>query len=540
MFAPDSMFETRQFLIIDDFQGMRSMLREMLKTFGTKHIHIAANGKEALAFLEQNNKYDAVLCDYNLGAGKNGQQILEEAKHRNLIGPSTAWIIITAEKTSDMVIGAAEYMPDDYIIKPINEASLRSRLEKVITKKTALFEIEGAIFAKNFTKAISLCDKALSSGKATTEVLRIKAGLLLDMGRYDAAKQLFVKILSVRDVPWAKTGLAKAAYHSDDLKTAQRLLKEVVNENPTYLEAQDWLVKTYEQKGELEEAQRVLLQSIAKSPNSMSRQKILGEIAFKRGDLNIAETAFRKTIKLGEHSILKTPGAHFSLAKICSEKNNPSEALQVLKNITKEFDDPGSSLHAKVAEGLIYQKSGDGANAIKASKEVAALLQENHNLVTKDVAVEAAQLLLQNGDKEIAENLLQTVVKNNHDNDGLIAQIKDMVTQTGGAMEDAQAFIDTARKEAIETNNRGVILAKEGKLDEAIQWLRDAKTALPNNKQILLNFANAAILTMQKSGRNDNMMSETRECLKKVGGLDPQEKRRIQLQELLGPLSDGA
>ena len=29
------------------------------------------------------------------------------------------------------------------------------------------------------------------------------------------------------------------------------------------MEAQDWLVKTYEQKGELEEAQRVLLRSMA-------------------------------------------------------------------------------------------------------------------------------------------------------------------------------------------------------------------------------------------------------------------------------------
>lgn len=538
MFIADSMFETRQFLIVDDFQGMRSMLREMLKAFDTKSIHVAANGKEALAFLEQGNKYDAILCDYNLGAGKNGQQILEEAKYRNLISPSTAWIIITAEKTSDMVIGAAEYMPDDYIIKPINEATLRSRLEKVITRKAALSEIDSAIFAKDFTGAIALCDKALSSGKANAEVLRTKTSLLLDMGRYDEAKQLFEKILAVRDVPWAKTGLAKAVFYSGDTETAQRLLKEVANENPTYMEAHDWLAKTYEQQGELEEAQRVLLHSVAKSPNSMNRQKTLGEIAHKRGDLDIAETAFRKTIKLAEHSILKTPVAHFGLAKICSEKNNHSEALQVLKSVTKEFDDPGANLHAKVAEGLVYQKSGDYTNAIKASKEVASLLQENQNLVTTDVAVEAAQLFLKSGDKETAENLLQTVVKNNHDNDQLIAQIKDMCTQAG-AKEEAQAFIDASRQEVVETNNRGVILAKEGKLDEAIQWLRDAKSALPNNKQILLNFANVAILSMQNNGRNDKMMSETRECLKKVGGLDPHEKRHIQLQEMLDAIPAG-
>lgn len=532
------MFETRRFLIVDDFQGMRSMLREMLKAFGTKNIHVAGNGKEALAFLEQDNKYDAVLCDYNLGAGKNGQQILEEAKYRKLIGPSTAWVIITAEKTSDMVIGAAEYMPDDYIIKPINEATLRSRLEKVIAKKAALFEIEGAIFAKNFAGAISLCDKALSSGKANTEVLRIKTNLLLDMGRYDAAKQMFEKILSVRDVPWAKTGLAKIAFHADDLDTAQRLLMEVVSENHAYLEAQDWLAKTYERQGELEEAQRVLLRSIEKSPNSMNRQKSLGEIAFKRGDLDTAEAAFRKTIRLGENSILKTPVAHFGLAKVCSEKNNHDEALQLLKNVTKEFDDQGAALHAKVVAGLVYQKSGDDANALKASQEVAALLQENQNLATTDVAVEAAQLLLKSGDKKAAENLLQTVVKNNHDNDRLITHIKEMASQAG-IQKDAQGFIDVSRQEVVETNNRGVLLAKEGKLDEAIQWLRNAKSTLPNNKQILLNFTHAAILAMQKSGWNDKIMSEARECLKRVGGLDPHEKRRIHLQDMLDAIPSG-
>lgn len=538
MFIPDSMFETRRFLIVDDFQGMRSMLREMLKAFGTKNIHVAGNAKEALSFLEQNNKYDAVLCDYNLGAGKNGQQILEEAKYRKLITPSTAWVIITAEKTSDMVIGAAEYMPDDYIIKPINEATLRSRLEKVIAKKAALFEIEAAIFAKNFTLAISLCDKALSAGKANTEILRIKTNLLLDMGRYDDAKKLLEKILSVRDVPWAKTGLAKTAYYADDLETAQRLLTEVVSENRSYLEAQDWLAKTYERQGELEEAQRVLLQSIEKSPNSMNRQKTLGEIAFKRGDLDTAEAAFRKTIRLGENSILKSPVAHFGLAKVCSEKNNHDEALQLLKSVTKEFDDKEATLHAKVVAGLVYQKSGDDANAMKASQEVAALLHENHNLATTDIAVEAAQLLLKNGDKETAENLLQTVVRNNHDNDKLISHIKQMANQAG-IHEDALGFIDASRQEVVETNNRGVILAKEGKLDEAIQWLRNAKSTLPNNKQILLNFTHAAVLAMQKSGWNDKIMSEAKECLKKVSGLDPHEKRRIHLQEMLDAIPAG-
>src|SRR3989338_8443339 len=96
---PNALFADKNFLIIDDFQGMRSLMREMLKTFGVKTIDTAANGNEAVSSLEK-NKYDVVLCDSNLGPGKNGHHILEEARHRDLIGLSTAWIIVTAEKTA--------------------------------------------------------------------------------------------------------------------------------------------------------------------------------------------------------------------------------------------------------------------------------------------------------------------------------------------------------------------------------------------------------------------------------------------------------
>jgi hypothetical protein len=38
---------------------------------------------------------------------------------------------------------------------------------------------------------------------------------------------------------------------------------------------------------------------------------------------------------------------------------------------------------------------------------------------------------------------------------------------------------------------------------------------------------------MKKNGKSDNLMSEARECLKRVGALDPMEQRRIQYQSSL-------
>ena len=538
MYTPSdstSLFAGKSFLIIDDFPGMRSMLREMLRTFGTKNIDTVTNGKEAIACLEK-NKYDVVLCDYNLGSGKNGQHILEEAKFRGLIGLATAWIIITAEKTADLVFGAAEYMPDDYIIKPVNEATMKSRLEKVLARKEMLVDIEKAACDKDYNHTITLCDKALASSKTNaTELQRIKTSTLLTMGRYDRAQQEFELILAKRDIPWAKTGLGKAAFYKGEHARAQQLFREVINENPAYLEAHDWLTKSYEAAGELEEAQRALVRCTELSPNSVIRQKNLGELAHKRGDLEIAENAFRKTIKLGQFSIHKTPVAYLGLAKICSENDNPAEALQILKDTCKEFESAETSFHAKVVEGMVYSKSGDLANAGKISREVAELVKADDGHRASSVMLEAAQMFLATGNKEAAEDIARTIIKNNHENAELLAQVNDLYSQAGMS-DQGEELVRKSRQEVIAINDRGVILAKEGKLDEAIRLLSDAHTMLPNNKRIMINLSNMAVMSMRKNGRNGDMMLIVDECLRQVAKLDPQDKWCAQLRVALDAL----
>lgn len=63
--------ETRAFLVVDDFGDMRSMLRSMLSSIGIADVDTAINGREAIDAL-QRKRYDIILCDYNLGPGKNG------------------------------------------------------------------------------------------------------------------------------------------------------------------------------------------------------------------------------------------------------------------------------------------------------------------------------------------------------------------------------------------------------------------------------------------------------------------------------------
>lgn len=538
VFTTDShaAFSSKRFLIVDDFQGMRSMLREMLKSCGAKDIDAASNGNEAISMLEK-GKYDVVLCDYTLGAGKNGQQVLEEAKFRNLIGLATAWVVISAEKTTDMVLGAAEYTPDDYIVKPVNEATVRTRLLKVMARKEALLDVEKAVKANDLKRAIALCDQQLAARSGyTSDLLRMKTSLLLKLGQNDKAKAVFEQILAQRDIPWAKSGLAKIHLLSKDYETARRLLSEVVEANRTYLEGYDLLAKTLEEVGELDEAQHVLNRCADISPNSLVRQRSLGEIAQKRGDLDVAEKAFRKTVALGEHSILKTPSVYLGLAKVCSEKGNPSEALRVLGEVHKNFDDAEAALHAKVIEGAVHSKSGNLMESRRLAGEVAILVKEGAARLPAHITLEAAGLIMSTGNKDTAAELLKVVVQNNHENAALIDQVKDVFAK-GNMQEAGNDLVEASLQEVVQTNNKGVALAKEGKLEEAYELMRNAKTMMPNNKRILLNLAYAMILAMKKNGKDPGMEREARECLERVHRLDPGERLYGEYRALLESLS---
>ncbi|MDB5748530.1 MAG: response regulator receiver protein, partial [Massilia sp.] len=154
----------KNYLVVDDFVGVRQLLRESLRSLGGRNIDQAASGGEAIALLAR-TRYDVVLCDFNLGDGKNGQQVLEEARLRNLLLPSSIWMMVSAEKSVESVMGAAEHQPDAYLIKPITEGVLLSRLNRVWHKKQVFRMIDQAYAEKDYLRAARLCDEAIEKNR---------------------------------------------------------------------------------------------------------------------------------------------------------------------------------------------------------------------------------------------------------------------------------------------------------------------------------------------------------------------------------------
>ncbi len=512
-------------LIVDDFQSMRTMLRDFVKSMGMTRVDTACHGKDAISHLAE-SRYDIVLCDYNLGPGANGQQVLEEARARNLIGVSTIWVIVTAEKTADMVMGAAEIKPDDYLLKPINQVLLQSRLEKLIARKQALGGVETAIRAKDFAAALAQCDLLLRMQSANPhEVLRIKSDLLQTLGDFDAARAVYESVLAQRSVAWAKTGLGKVLFYTGDYAGAIVLFEQVLTENQMYIEAADWLAKTHEALGDTVRAQRVLQDAVKLSPNSPLRQKKLGDTALKNGELDVAQAAFEKNIKISEFSAHKSPAVYARLAELLVDKGESQEALNVLKRSKTDFRyNSPAALQTAAAESRIYQKLGqtDKAQAALASAE--QLATQMGDKLSPELMVELARSQLKLGQKDKACQLLAQVVKNDHENAQLSSEIEAIFDAENLAGE-GQALIQASRQEVIDINNQGVMLAKQGQFQQGALQLREAIKKLPSSEVMPVNLCGLLIAQITKSGYTDTLAFEARELLDRVHTLNPGNKK---------------
>ena len=528
----------KRYLLVDDFVGIRQLLRESLRNLGAKHIDQAASGGEAIVLLSK-TRYDVVMCDYNLGDGKNGQQVLEEARLRNLMLPSSVWLMVSAEKSVEAVMGAAEHQPDAYIIKPITEGVLLTRLNRVWHRKQVFRSIDQACAEKDYLRAARLCDERIETSRVhELDLLRMKARLMEQSGQPARAREVYERVLEQREYQWARAGLAKIRLANGEFEQARQALQGVIAENRYYIDAYDQLAVAYQNLGKLEEACAVLERAARLSPNSVPRQRNLGNIALRVGKLALAEKAFRKCLAIGEYSVNRTPDAYLGLARVCGRKNDPKEALQLLALAQREFgqDHPGIGLRARITEGLVWHESGDYRRARKTGDDLEAMLNASPERPDVPTCLELATLLFSVGVKEAPVALLCYVIRNNHDNPLLLEEVQKIFDKAR-MQEEGSALIRASRKEAADLMNQGVLLWKTGKLGDAVAWMRNARKAVPDNQRILFNAAQIMVSHLQQHGYDAALSLEAYEILHHVDGLLPGQQRFAQLMEQLAQLN---
>ncbi|MFG6433104.1 tetratricopeptide repeat protein [Roseateles sp. LYH14W] len=529
----------KDFLLIEDFEAMRTVLKGLLLRCGAQRVDTARDGREATAMLAA-KPYGVVMCDYNLGPGKNGQQLLEEARLKNWIGPATVWLMITAEKTSVMVSAAAEDAPDDYLLKPITESLLQTRLLKLVERKSALAGIAAAMKAQDWKRALQLCDEQLAAGtKSLAEVLRLQALLHQKLGDWPKAQALYESVLQRGPIAWAKLGLAQVRVHLNDLDGARALLQEAVREHPQYLEAYDELAGVLHTQGEGQQQVAVLERAVNLSPNSAHRQSALGVAAQAQGQRDMAERAFSRALKLTEHSAIEDLEPFLGLAKLNTEAGAPAEAQKLIATMSQRYSNSHDAhLLGKAEQVRALQALGDTAGAARLAAELVALSADETSPGAADIAARVAETLIEAQQADAATQLLHHLTHNHHDDERLLKRTQRAFESLGLGASGGE-LAAAARREATNAMKDGMQLMASGDHQAALESLRGAKTSMPRNARVLLNFAAVALTVVQRHGRSAALEAEARNCIATAQALRPDEPRVADLLRQLARLTQG-
>lgn len=116
-------------LIVDDYKTMLRIVRNLLKQLGFDNVDEATDGAMALEKLRSKN-YGLVISDWNMEP-MTGYELLKEVRADSQL-KALPFIMVTAESKTDNVIAAKKAGVNNYIVKPFNAETLKSKLTSVI------------------------------------------------------------------------------------------------------------------------------------------------------------------------------------------------------------------------------------------------------------------------------------------------------------------------------------------------------------------------------------------------------------------------
>lgn len=114
-------------LIVDDYQTMLRIIKNLLKQLGFNNVDEATDGQMALEKFSQ-KEYGLIISDWNMEP-MTGLELLKDIRGQ---GNAVPFIMITAESKTENVLAAREAGVSNYIVKPFNADTLKTKITSVL------------------------------------------------------------------------------------------------------------------------------------------------------------------------------------------------------------------------------------------------------------------------------------------------------------------------------------------------------------------------------------------------------------------------
>jgi two-component system chemotaxis response regulator CheY len=126
-----SLNKNMRVMIVDDYNTMLRILRNLLRQLEFCNVAEATDGEAALSQLRR-EPFDLVISDWNM-TPMTGLDLLRQVRSDEKLR-RIPFIMVTAESKTENVITAKQAGVSNYIVKPFNAETLKMKIESVFPK----------------------------------------------------------------------------------------------------------------------------------------------------------------------------------------------------------------------------------------------------------------------------------------------------------------------------------------------------------------------------------------------------------------------
>lgn len=224
----------------------RINLRNHLLEMDFEDVVCFSNGRELRAHLKLRD-IDLLLMDFHLGQHKNGVEVIEEVQKAGLIKNSTSIIFITSDRLPMIVGQIVDVHPDALIIKPYTINSIKQNVTRCLDLRHFMMPILKQMDEDKHEQALITLDEMLKESenpRKNSSLVKLRARILIKLGRYDEASKIYKTILKGSDkIIWAKWGLIQSYHLNGQVEESEALLLDMTDTQLTNDKACEWLAR---------------------------------------------------------------------------------------------------------------------------------------------------------------------------------------------------------------------------------------------------------------------------------------------------------
>ena len=126
-----------RFLVVDDYESMRTLVQEELEELGVTSIVTATSGNEAFLTIQKLSTTDQsiefVITDMVMDNGTGNE--LTQALRKSEYFKNLPILMISSMSEASSILGSVQAGIDDYIVKPWDTENLLHKLNQIAQKR---------------------------------------------------------------------------------------------------------------------------------------------------------------------------------------------------------------------------------------------------------------------------------------------------------------------------------------------------------------------------------------------------------------------